>query len=99
VLCELLDGLTARPAATTAQVLERWREHPHAARLARLAAEDAILTQETEAAAELVNALRKLARAATQAELDALIAADRQRALTPAERARLVQLLQAAHRG
>jgi DNA primase len=99
VLRELLDGLTARPATTTAQVLERWREHPYAERLARLAAEDSILKQETEAAAELVNALRKLSQAVTQAELDALIAADRERVLTPAERARLVQLLQAAHRG
>jgi DNA primase len=99
VLRELLDGLTVRPAATAAQVLERWREHPHAARLARLAAEESILTDESEAAAVLAGALRKLSQEATRAELDALIAADQQRALTPAERARLVQLLQATHRG
>ena len=80
-------------------MLERWRDHRYAARLAQLAAEPSVLGDETAATGELVNSLRELARAAATAELDALIAAERERALTPAETSRLVQLLQTVRRG
>ncbi len=99
LLRELLDGLAASPATSAAQVLERWREHPLAGRLAQLAAEPSMLGDESAAAGELVTALRELARAGATAQLDALIAAERERTLTSAERTRLVQLLQAARRG
>jgi DNA primase len=99
LLRELLDGLSASPATSTAQVLERWRDHRYAPRLAQLAAEPSVLGEESAAAEELATALRELARAAVTAELDALIAAERERALSPAERARLVQLLQRSRRG
>jgi DNA primase len=99
LLRELLDGLGAEPATTTAQVLERWRQHALAPRLAQLAAEPSVLGDEGAAGDELVNALRELARAAATAELDALIAAERERPLTDDERARLVRLLQATRRG
>ncbi len=99
LLRDLLDGLAAQPAQHTAQVLERWREHPLAPRLAQLAADASVLGDEAAAARELVNALRELARAAATSELDKLIAAERERSLTPEERARLVRLLQVTRRG
>jgi DNA primase len=99
LLRDLLDGLVAQPAASTAQVLERWREHPLAPRLAQLAAEASVLGDESAATGELVTALRELARHAGAAELDKLIAAERERALTPEERVRLVRLLQVTRRG
>jgi DNA primase len=99
LLRELLDGLAAEPALNTAQVLERWRDHPLAPRLALLATEPSVLGDETAAGDELVNALRELIRGAATAELDGLIAAERERSLTPEERSRLVQLLQATRRG
>jgi DNA primase len=99
LLRELLDGLTAEPATSTAQVLERWRQHALAARLAQLAAEPSVLGDEAAAVDELVTALRELARGAAKAELDALIAAERERTLTDDERTRLVRLLQVTRRG
>jgi DNA primase len=99
LLRELLDGLAAEPATSTAQVLERWRQHALAPRLAQLAAEPSVLGEEAAAGDELVTALRELARGAATAELDALIAAERERALTDDERARLVRLLQVTRRG
>jgi DNA primase len=99
LLRELLDGLAAEPATNTAQVLERWRAHTLAPRLAQLAAEPSVLGDEGAAGDELVNALRELARGAATAELDALIAAERERSLTDDERSRLIRLLQATRRG
>ncbi|HWL62996.1 MAG TPA: DNA primase [Steroidobacteraceae bacterium] len=99
LLRDLLDGLAAQPAQHTAQVLERWRDHPLAPRLAQLAAEASVLGNETAATQELVNALHGMARAAATTELDQLIAAERERSLTPEERARLVHLLKTTRRG
>jgi DNA primase len=99
LLRELLDGLAAEPALNTAQVLERWRDHPLAPRLALLATEPSVLGDEAAAGDELVNALRELVRGAATAELDGLIALERERPLTPEERNRLVQLLLATRRG
>jgi DNA primase len=94
VLRELLRDLQAQPAASTAQVLERWRDHPAGERLARLAATDSITPHESAAGDELRNALRRLAQGAATAELDALIAKEQASGLDAAERARLLQLLQ-----
>jgi DNA primase len=99
MLRDLLDGLTKDPALNTAQVLERWREHPLAARLAQLAAEPSVLGDESAAGDELLTSLRELARGAATARLDALIAAERERTLTPAEQAILLRLLQTTRRG
>jgi DNA primase len=98
LLRELLDGLTAEPATSTAQVLERWRQHALAPRLSQLAAEPSVLGDARAASEELVTAVRELARGAATAELDALIAAERGRALTDDERTRLVRLLQLTRR-
>ena len=93
VLRELLGKLRAQPAANTAQVLERWREHPAGERLARLAAAEAITPDESAAAEELATALRRLAQAPGASELDALLAKEQRTGLDADERARLLQLL------
>ncbi|MGC4029524.1 MAG: DNA primase [Steroidobacteraceae bacterium] len=93
VLRELLAQLREQPAASTAQVLERWREHPAGERLAKLAMAESI-TPDTEAAAqELLNALRRLAQGATMSELDALIEKEQRSGLETHERERLRVLL------
>jgi DNA primase len=99
ILQELLDGLLSHPAASTAQLLERWREHPAGERLGRLAAEPSMLQDESAAADELRTALQKLAQGAAAAELDALIAREQQSGLTPAERDRLRELLSRLKKG
>ena len=96
VLRELLNGLKEHPAASTGQVLERWRDHPAGERLARLAMAESI-TPDTEAArGELVNGLRRLAHTASADELDALIAKEQASGLDDRERERLLQLLREA---
>jgi DNA primase len=94
VLLQLLDGLRLHPAATTAQLLERFRDHPAADRLGRLAAEPSIVPDEAAAGNELKNALQKLGQGAAAAELDALIAKEQGSGLSAAERDRLRELLQ-----
>jgi DNA primase len=98
VLRELLDTLQEHPAAHTAQLLERWRDQPLGERLARLAAEPAILADEHAAGDELINAVQKLVQGTATAELDALIAREKQGGLDASERARLLELLQGTRR-
>ena len=98
VLRELLDALQAQPAQHAAQLLERWRDQPLGQRLARLAAEPLMLEDEQAAGDELVNAVRELARTASEAELNELIARESQGQLSTAERSRLVELLKKARR-
>ncbi len=93
ILVQLLEGVRLQPATSTAQLLERWRDHPAAERLGRLAAEPSIVPDETAALDELRNALQKLAQGSSAAELDALIAKEGGEGLTPAERERLLELL------
>ena len=93
ILVQLLEGLRQQPAASTAQLLERWRDHPAAERLGRLAAEPSIVTEEGPALVELRNALQKLAQGAAAAELDALITKEQGAGLTSEERERLRELL------
>jgi hypothetical protein len=52
-----------------------------------------MLDSEQAAGDELVNSARELARAASEAELSALIVREQQGQLTPAERQRMVELL------
>jgi DNA primase len=93
ILVQLLETLRVQPAASTAQLLERWRDHPAAERLGRLAAEPSIVPDDAAALDELKNALQKLAGGTAAAELDALITKEQGEGLTPAERERLKQLL------
>ncbi|MDR2215998.1 MAG: DNA primase [Nevskiaceae bacterium] len=93
LLHEMLVSLHEEPATSTAQVLERWRDHPAGARLAALAAAESIAPNAEAASNELRNALQRLARATTAAEIDALLAKDQAGGLDAAERERLKQLL------
>jgi DNA primase len=99
VLRELLDTLQSQPALHTAQLLERWRDQPLAERLARLAAEPALLADEKAAGDEMITAVKKLAQGTAGAELDALIEKERNGGLDASERTRLRELLAARHRG
>ena len=96
VLRELLATLKEHPAANTAQVLERWREHPAGERLARLAMAESITPDEKAAGDELLTALQKLAHAVSTNELDALIAKEGASGLDAGERERLLVLLREA---
>jgi DNA primase len=93
-LRELLVDLQAKPAASTAQVLERWRDHAAGERLARLAATESITPDESAASDELHNAVRRLLQGTVTAELDALIAREQQGGLDAEGRDRLLELLQ-----
>ena len=88
-----MQCLRQRSRCLPAQLLERWRDHPAAERLGRLAAEPSIVPDESAALDELRNALQKLAQGSSAAELDALIAKEGGEGLTPAERERLLELL------
>jgi DNA primase len=99
VLRELLDTLRAQPALHTAQLLERWRDQPLGERLARLAAEPSILADEKAAGDEMVTAVQRLVLGMPNAELDALIAKERQGGLDATERERLLALLGSRRRG
>jgi DNA primase len=99
VLRELLDALQAQPAMHAGQLLERWRDQPLGERLARLASEPSMLEDEHAAGDELVTATRELARVASEAELNGLIAREQQGELSPPERLRLVELLKKTRRG
>ena len=96
ILRELLDSLQAQPATSTAQLLERWRDHPAGERLARLAVNESIVPDERAAGDELLTAVQKLAQAPAGAELDALLAKEQESGLDGPERERLVQLLREA---
>jgi DNA primase len=96
ILRELLDSLQAQPATSTAQLLERWRDHPAAERLARLAVSESIVPDERAAGDELLTAVQKLAQAPAGAELNALLAKSRESGLDGPENDRLLQLLREA---
>jgi DNA primase len=93
-LCELLDSLIANPANSTAQVLERWRDHPFAPRLSQLATEASIVPDEDAATGEVMESLQRLAQATTASAIDALIAKETQSGLSAEERGQLLRLLQ-----
>jgi DNA primase len=73
-LFELIDQLQQEPAAHTAQLLERWRDRPEAARMQALAAEELLGHDEASATLELVAAIEKLALEPTIRRLDELMA-------------------------
>lgn len=74
ILRELLEALQKRPAQSTAQILERWREHPAHERLARLAGEENLVTDPRAAAAEFSNAVEKLLDSVERQRIEELLA-------------------------
>ena len=98
VLAELIETAAAQPALNTAQLVERWRERPEGARLAELAAAESLVPDRLAAERELRTAVEKLvAEAGPGRRLDELIAASRDRKLTPEEQEEFQALL-GAHR-
>lgn len=71
LLLDLLTWAGDHPEATTAQLLERYAEHPHAKALAKLAGEG-LLTDDDKLRLELAGALRGLERRAIKRRLENL---------------------------
>jgi hypothetical protein len=93
-LFELLDQLQQEPAATTAVLLERWRERPEVARMQALAGEENGGLDESGAALELIAAIETLAMEPRLRRHDELIAKGD---LNEDERAELKELTVAIH--
>ncbi|HEY2590746.1 MAG TPA: DNA primase [Steroidobacteraceae bacterium] len=92
LLRELLADLRADPAATTAQVLERWRDRPDGAPLARLAAAEALVPDASAAEQELERALERLTEQARRLKLDRLLEKDRAEGLSSEEKMEIQRL-------
>jgi DNA primase len=93
-LFELVDQLQQEPAATTAVLLERWRERPEVARMQALAGEENGGVDEGGAALELVNAIESLAMEPRLRRYDELLGKGD---LNEDERAELKELTVAIH--
>jgi DNA primase len=85
LLRTLLDELRREPAQTAAQVLERWRDRPDGAHLARLAVAEALVPDAGAAAKELERALERLTEEARRRRLDRLLEKDRAEGLSTDE--------------
>jgi len=93
-LFELVDQLKHEPAATTAVLLERWRERPEVTRMQALAGEENGGLDESGAALELIAAIETLAMEPRLRRHDELIAKGD---LNEDERAELKELTVAIH--
>jgi DNA primase len=93
-LFELIDHLQQEPAASSAVLLERWRERPEAARMQALAGEELAAIDESGAALELAAAIENLAMEPTFRRHDELMAKGE---LTEDERTELKELNVAIH--
>jgi len=96
LLTELLAQLREDPPASTAAVLERWRDRPEHGSLAKLAVAVCLAPDAAGAAAELKSALNRLITEESPARrLDELLAKARDSALDEAEKQELQGLLHA----
>jgi DNA primase len=96
LLLELLTQLREDPAASTAVLLERWRERPEHVSLARLAATECLVLDPAAAAAELGSAIARLVAEETPGRrLDELLTRARDMALSDPEKQELQELLRA----
>jgi DNA primase len=93
-LFELVDHLQQEPAASSAVLLERWRERPEVARMQALAGEELPAIDESGAALELTAAIENLAMEPTFRRHDELMAKGE---LTDDERTELKELNVAIH--
>jgi len=89
LLRTLLEELREHPLQSTAQVLERWRERPEGAHLARLAATEELVAEAAAAEKELREALARLEQEGGRQRLDALLEKDRASGLSPEEKVEL----------
>ena len=93
ILRALVADLREQPCGSTGQLLERWRDRPEAERLARLAAAETLIPDETAAHTELRNALSRMQDEQRRRRLDALLERERASGLDAAERSELQQLM------
>ena len=95
ILRELLDDLRRDPAATTAQILERWRDRAEGPRLAHLAMEESLVPGPKAAAEEIATALARLAATAAKRRVEALLAKSQGPGLSTEEKIELQALMTA----
>ncbi|MBU6377654.1 MAG: DNA primase [Gammaproteobacteria bacterium] len=93
ILRALVADLREQPCASTGQLLERWRDRPEAARLARLAAAESLITGADAALQELRNAFTRMQDEQRRRRLDALLERERDTGLDATERTELQQLM------
>ena len=95
LLAELLTQLREDPPASTAAVLERWRDRPEQGSLAKLAVAVCLAPDAASAAAELKSALgRLIIEESPVRRLDELMAKARDASLDEVEKQELQALLQ-----
>jgi DNA primase len=92
ILISLLEILQKQPHLTTGALLEHWRDHPLATKLARLASYDHPSPQEG-VAFEFMGALKRLEISAQQHNIEVLLEKAKQQTLTLTEKQYLQQLL------
>ncbi len=94
-LFDLIDHLQQEPAASTAVLLERWRDRPEAVRMRALAAEELTAVADAAAAAlEVVSVIETLAMEPAMRRYEELVTKGD---LTPDELAELKELNNAIH--
>ncbi len=92
LLHALLTELREQPAQSTAQVLERWRDRPEGAHLARLAAAEALVPSAAAAQSELEQGLERLLEETDRRRLDSLLEKDRSGGLSNDEKQEIQRL-------
>ncbi len=93
ILRRLIEDLRLDPCKSTAQLLERWRDQPEQARLARLAATEALITAAEGARRELQNAIGRMGEEARRRRLDALLTKEQESGLSAEEKRDLQALM------
>jgi DNA primase len=93
ILRQLVEDLRREPCKSTAQLLERWRDRPEQARLARLATTEALITAAEGARRELQNAIGRMGEEARRRRLDALLAKEQESGLSAEEKRDLQALM------
>lgn len=93
ILRRLIEDLRLDPCTSTAQLLERWRDQPEQARLARLAATEALITAADGARRELQNAIGRMGEETRRHRLDALLAKEPEGGLSAEEKRDLQALM------
>lgn len=74
LLVELLELLAQRPHLNTAAILEHWRDHQHGVTLSRLARQEMLLQDESDARQEFDAAISRLLAEARSRRMEALFA-------------------------
>jgi DNA primase len=96
LLMELLHALHDEPAATTAVLLERWRNRPEHGALARLAVMECLVPNKDGAAQELRAAVERLVLERVQLRRDELLRKAQEAGLNDQEKAELQELLRSS---